>query len=56
MMHSRFLFPLWNISKFDKLFKIINSMMPLKGLALVCIENTFKTYVSFAARAAESSV
>lgn len=36
-MHSRFLFPLWNISKFDKLFEIINSMMPLKGLALAYI-------------------
>ena len=37
MMHSRFFFPLWNISKFDKLFEIINSMMPLKGLALAYI-------------------
>lgn len=33
MMHSRFPYPLWNMSEFDKLFEIINSMMPLTGVS-----------------------
>lgn len=43
-MHSRFTYPLWNMSEFDKLFEIINSMMPLKGVSfgicLKCIQDT----------------
>lgn len=43
-MHSRFPYPLWNMSEFDKLFEIINSMMPLKGVSfgvyLKCIQDS----------------
>lgn len=56
MMYLRFFFFFWNIFKFDKLFKIINLMMFLKGLVLVCIENIFKIYVFFVVRVVESFV
>lgn len=43
-MHSRLPYPVWNMSEFDKLFEIINAMMPLKGVSfgvyLKCIQDT----------------
>lgn len=42
-MPSRFSYPLWNTSESDRLFEIINSMMPLEGAStgmyLKCIQD-----------------